>query len=299
MGCVYVCMGIGLKGSFIRPPTIELGQSRQDRYTSAVARRRRPNKPCIFCVSTDNPSKEDVIARWIRRSLQIHGDVHEYTGTVHIGKLETLAVKLPEVCEGCNSGWMSRLEERVIPVLKPLLLGTPRGRMYALDPSYQATLATWAVKTSLLLTKRKYRGAENGWIPEDNLKWLYEHRDSDVPPPGACVWIGSLNAEGRLPASAQAACITENGNVPVAHCGTFSVGYVLFQVFCCERGNSVLSPENEEWLAPKELYRNSLLQIWPASASFRWPPESVFKIDALPVVAGRLGEGLPSAHEAV
>jgi len=265
----------------------------------SVARRRRPIKQCIFCGYVGKLSNEHVIAKWLRKTLQIRGDVHEYRGDEHVSKLEALAIILPEVCKDCNNGWTNRLEERVRPILEPVLLGTPRDRLYALDLPHQATLATWAVKTSLLLTLRKYRRDANGWIPKGNLKWLYEHRDSDLPPPGTRVWVGSLDAEGRLPSSVQAACANEAGNSPFAHCGTFSVGYVLFQVFCCEEVNSDLSSEDEEWLAPKGLCAGRLLQIWPANASFRWPPKSVFTIDDLPVVAGRLREGLPGIQEAV
>jgi hypothetical protein len=77
---------------------------------------------------------------------------------------------------------MNKLELRTRPILEPLLLGAKRGTSIILDPSQQATLATWAVKTSLLLTTKKFRNQTHGWIPKDNLDWLFLHGRSDRPP---------------------------------------------------------------------------------------------------------------------
>jgi hypothetical protein len=66
---------------------------------------------------------------------------------------------------------MNELEERTAPVLGPMLPGPALSAV--LDPVQQAILATWAVKTSLLLTYRTFKLQSAGWIPADNLKWLY------------------------------------------------------------------------------------------------------------------------------
>ena len=97
-----------------------------------------------------------------------------------------------------------------------------------------------------------------------------------------------------VPASVQAACLTDSQDNPVAHCGTFSVGNVLFQVFGCEQKDAVLGLDNETWLEPKGLYVPALLQIAPGVAPFRWPPEVVSTVDDLKPLAGRLQQGLSS-----
>ncbi len=261
-----------------------------------MAPRRRANKPCLFCGSTGTPSREHVIAQWLREALQIQSRVEEYRGEEFVTTWDTLAVVLSQVCVTCNTGWMNKLEQRVRPILEPLLLGAKSGTSIVFDPSEQATLGTWAVKTSLLLTYKKFRSQPHGWIPKDNLDWLYLHGQSDRPPPGARVWMAGLQTTDR-PSSLQAALLTDPDSQPAAHCGTFSVGCVLFQVFCCERDKADLPAENEAWLTAKGPYRSSLLQVAPATAALRWPPAEVFTVDALPVVAGRLREGLgPSAH---
>jgi hypothetical protein len=63
--------------------------------------------------------------------------------------------------------------------------------------------------------------------------------------------------------------------------------------FTCEQKDSVLSPDNEIWLAAKGLYVPALLQIAPASSAVRWPPDVVFTVPDLKPLAGRLRQGLP------
>jgi hypothetical protein len=59
--------------------------------------------------------------------------------------------------------------------------------------------------------------------------WLYRNHRSCMPPPGSRVWMGGLKTSD-VSASVQAACLTDAQDDPVAHCGTFWVGNVLFQV---------------------------------------------------------------------
>lgn len=215
--------------------------------------------------------------------------VEERSGTAR--RWDALNVVLPQVCLNCNTGWMKDLEQRTATVLGPMLLGP--ALPVTLDPARQATLATWAVKTSLLLTYRKFKIQAGGWIPADNLTWLYLHGRSDRPPPGARVWLGGIRPRDaatyrRLSASVQAGCLLDKAANPVAHVGTFSLGHVLFQVFCCETHNSALSPESEAWLAPAGQFQSALVQITPPSTEVSWPPDAVFATDAVQIVGERL-----------
>jgi hypothetical protein len=164
-------------------------------------------RPCLFCGSTSSPSREHVIPKWVGRDLGIGAVSEERHGRTR--RLDALSIVLPQVCVICNTGWMNNLERRVRPVLAPMLLCAASSLPVILNPGQQAMLATWAVKTSLLLTYRAFRQQSGGWIPDDNLKWHYHHRHSDMPPPGARVWLGGIRprdpATSRsLSASAQA-----------------------------------------------------------------------------------------------
>lgn len=246
----------------------------------------------MICGRTGAPSTEHVIARWIRKVLQISEPVKEYRETTYLGRAEALAVVLHGVCVNCNNGWLSYLEKQVQPVLEPILLGAAPGSVRNIDPAAQATLAAWAVKTSLLLALSKFRSEPEGWIPATTLEWLASNHRLCMAPPGARAWIGGLETSD-LPASVQAACLYDANGDPIAQCSTFSVGCVLFQVFTCEQKDSVLSPDNEIWLAAKGLYEPALQQIAPASSPLRWPPDVVFTVPDLKLLAGRLQQGLP------
>jgi hypothetical protein len=256
-----------------------------------VAPRRKSNQPCLFCERSGEPSREHIIPKWLREALQIQGRVEEYREDTLVGTWDTLAVVLPRVCVTCNTGWMNKLETRVQPLLGPLLLGARPGQVTLLDPSQQATLACWAVQKSLLLAMKKYRNQEYGWIPVDSLNWLYHRRRADQPPPGSRVWMGGVQTKDR-PSWMKIGLLSDEDGKPAAHCGTFSVGCVLFQVFCCPQTDANHCSETEKWLAAHGPFRYSLLPIAPSFSVLRWPPAEVFTVDALPLVAGRLQHGL-------
>lgn len=249
--------------------------------------------PCVFCGSTGTLSTEHVIPRWLRNALVITGPVKQYTGTAYTGAAETLSVVFHEVCERCNNGWLARLETAARPVLEPLLLGAAPDTTILLDPDQQAILATWAVKTALLLTLGEFRGTDHGWIPATSLQWLHDHCGSRMPPPGTRVWIGGFNTSD-IPAYAQSACLYGADGEPDAECVTFSAGCVLFQVFATEQQDADLSPDIEAWLAPAGPYAKALAQIAPSSSAAHWPPEAVFGVNDLRELAGRLRQGLPT-----
>src|SRR5580704_2096999 len=111
---------------------------------------------CVFCGTTNGKlTCEHVIPKWARRSFDIKGPV-----TVHsreaglsqrrrVGAMQALNITLDDaICEDCNSVWLSRLERRVKPLLAPMAVSA---QPTALSPASQQLIATWAVKTVLLL----------------------------------------------------------------------------------------------------------------------------------------------------
>lgn len=136
---------------------------------------------CVFCGTVGSLSDEHVVAKWVRKALQIREPIREFSEAAYVGAAETLAIVFHEVCVSCNTGWMESLERDACPVLGPLLLGAAPGTSRVLDPDQQAILATWAVKTSLLLALSKFRGQDYGWIPASTLQWLYRHHDARMP----------------------------------------------------------------------------------------------------------------------
>jgi hypothetical protein len=110
---------------------------------------------CIFCESEGPLTREDVIPRWVADILNDMepGDpepewrLHYTAGGLverdrqHPTGDPTVIVRT--VCERCNNGWMSELEERVKPIMEPMI----RGQRVTLDVEQQLDVATWASKT--------------------------------------------------------------------------------------------------------------------------------------------------------
>ena len=116
---------------------------------------------CIFCKEW-GVSKEHVFPDWLQQLLpKGPNDTHQH-GTV-IWALDTNGIpirvptirrrqgqasskKVRTVCENCNNGWLSALEERTKPLLRRMVCGKPH-RLNDLD---QRMLATWVAKTAMV-----------------------------------------------------------------------------------------------------------------------------------------------------
>ncbi len=107
----------------------------------------------------------------------------------HSRRGRTLESKARVVCGRCNSGWMSRTEESVRSFLAPLI----SRREVALTADNPWSLATWAVKTMLLL-QHTHRRADQIIIPSRDYTDLFAAR---VPSPLMIVLTACAEPPGR------------------------------------------------------------------------------------------------------
>lgn len=116
------------------------------------------SRTCLFCptlLRSGTRSREHVFPDWILQHFRI-GD-HVVTQRAWQGLEQSSPVRrhplgafrLGGVCEGCNKGWMSDLEQTVKPLL--LALGKGDRRLPDLAHQEQRILSRWAVKTGLVL----------------------------------------------------------------------------------------------------------------------------------------------------
>jgi len=186
---------------------------------------------------------------------------------------------------------MSKLETRVKPIIGPSICDP--GRSLALTPEDQRTVATWSVKTSLMVQAILRKDAQ--YRPADNLRWFrdYRHLDGIVdPPPLSHVWMflrhpvtlsghssilfGMTMAVGAEPEHSGAAVSSTSGSPdPNGHVTTFGVGYLGFQVF-----GQDLPIEGQTGLIVDAEYAHSLsnlmIPIWPTVPPHnRWPPKLI------------------------
>ncbi len=98
---------------------------------------RRMFPPCIFC-NNESGSEEHLWAAWMHRLLKFGPiRVQEGTGPETIDPDPEKTINT--VCHTCNNTWMSQLEEKNIPSLRPMLQNQPT----MIDPGRQRLLTEW------------------------------------------------------------------------------------------------------------------------------------------------------------
>ena len=245
---------------------------------------------CVLCGPTDNGvTREHVIPQWARRSFDIQGlvtvDVRDEPGELHqrIGTIQHLNITLGHaICRDCNSVWLSRLERQVRPFLAPMAVSA---KPATLDPGHQALMATWGVKTALLLEmaiRQMYpdrRPVEGYLASSPELRWLREHRE---PPPRSLVWLGCWDCQQAVPvryAPSEAPLPAAGGTPVIGHFTTFAFGYVAFQVFTVDF-TAADQHQARTWntRVPSSLAQ-ALIPIWPPQGEASWPPQAFARDD--------------------
>jgi hypothetical protein len=155
---------------------------------------------CAFC-GGDELTREHVYARWMSKYFR---DISGFTASGWIGADQDDIVTydppgpLPGravgntlrrggsqgafnlttrwICRPCNSGWMAELEADVEPILGPMFAGQPT----LLSGRRAEVLATWCIKTSLVMTLAWDRS-----LPPDPFHDLYRDRR---PSESTTVW---------------------------------------------------------------------------------------------------------------
>jgi hypothetical protein len=125
-----------------------------------------PQDVCIFCERAKplvKITKEHLFSRWVDDVLtpELLGPDRSFERTTAgkdgVGVTKTwsteviAAIEAAVVCggsqDGCNGGWMSRLDGEVRHLLEPMMLGESR----TLAPGEQLTIAAWAAMKSMVL----------------------------------------------------------------------------------------------------------------------------------------------------
>jgi hypothetical protein len=94
--------------------------------------------------------------------------------------------KIRVVCEDCNNGWMSTLEDRARPILEPLLAGNP----IALNQSQQRILAEWI---TMKIMVAEHNTPEDVVIPRTDKETF---KANHTIPAYITIWIGKHNVSG-------------------------------------------------------------------------------------------------------
>jgi hypothetical protein len=150
------------------------------------------------CVGCDEPligaSREHVLPEWLAKEVFIpnatlkqyrRGEDEQKQELLRAHGLNNFAVK--NVCEGCNNGWMSRLESRAKPFLLELMSEHETLRGFA--PDGNLALARWAAKTAFMIASVQPDPVSLPWHLFTNMRL----REEDGPE-GCYVFVNQVFA---------------------------------------------------------------------------------------------------------
>ena len=134
-------------------------------------RARRVTRWCQACGRSWMPgqvskSREHILGEWVRKLELNHSPEHrtfsggfeydessnelvEVQSEIVYRKAGLLTRVTREICEDCNTGWMSALEDAVKPIIMTLGQSASTGITVPLDYAARRKLALWAEKTAL------------------------------------------------------------------------------------------------------------------------------------------------------
>ena len=216
------------------------------------------------------------ITSWGQQSVTFHrkgvveAKVRPRTGDPHASKLRV-------VCQKCNGGWMSRLQEATKPILVPLLQGRG-GTLYRRD---QQLLARWI---AMFVMTNEFSSSDQTKIaiPTAERRFLMER---ETVPANWRIWIGhyerglteGLWAHHSIPISDDNHVVQmTDDNRPIANtqATTFIVGQLYVTVL-----SSAITQTVRRWHFG-ERGEQFLRQIWPIKNAIVRLPESMTTEDA-------------------
>jgi hypothetical protein len=206
---------------------------------------------CVFCERDGKLTREHVWPQWVRSYLDHPAGAGTETRTIirpsgteeHSYKTRPANVVVKSLCEDCNNGWMSELEDRAKPVLLP-------------------------IKTALVA------GSEfNPPIPREFYTEFYETR---APVGKVRVWIGRTPHLETHTIDFRPMTVRREGQDPPAgpngYQAVLSVGHLAFYVVGW-RG-----PKPQLNRVFSEFGDRALVKVWPYEPPVTWPPPATITL---------------------
>jgi len=175
------------------------------------------------------------------------------------------------VCVPCNTGWMSRLENRTIPILRPMVQGAVAATLTVED---QATLTLWALKTAMCVQLIESGGDAWQPIPQEHFQYVYAGGENGPPLPGCHAWLGRY-----IPSIAH----SRHGNQPLEikvnakplpqrfqpYVATFAAGHVAIQTLVVDEATAGFALNYPG--GPSRA--RAMIEIWPTKGEIAWAPD--------------------------
>jgi len=228
---------------------------------------------CAFCSNTAD-SKEHIWSDWFNRVLP-HVDGYHFRqgirdGTVRMFDAGNLNVKLPVVCQPCNNGWMSELEDKHAKPAMQRLITSNNGTI--VPPQQLKSIANFAFKSSVIADHAALQELNND--PFFTFQQRSDFKESLIIPNNVQMWLGVLEKEGYgifrafyYPSPTQS-----NPRFEI-YATTFGAGFLIFQVVAC-RWIGIGIPDHVPWVSQGNVWDKSTIPLWPNNGrSAFWPPD--------------------------
>lgn len=233
-------------------------------------------RSCLFCGSDTDLTKEHVYPTWLYRALNVGGPITMMLGNDVVRTTPGLSTTLREVCRACNNGWLNDLERSFRSLMLDALLGHVR-EPTILNSDAQRVVATWAVKTWLLLERTSIRLRGRAFESPGELLGL--RRDS-APAASSRVWLGAVRiTDNTMSWLSSLAVRGRDDDYEAGVVGVFTIGAVVFHIYGPFEP-PVGRPARD--LGITSAMQDRFVSIWPSqSEEARWPPPSIFTLDDL------------------
>jgi hypothetical protein len=214
---------------------------------------------CVFC-GRGPTTKEHALPRWIRESFPRGEITHAYehpSGERREWRSTDVALEVGAVCGNCNHGWMSALEGAVKPTLERMF----RGERVRMSAGQSRDVATWALKTTLMLQLAEPEYARI--VQRELYGELFRRRD---PGPDVQVWAAANSFGGGVATGVRGLEVATPAGGPVP---TWASALCLAHLIL------ILFDAGPPGVRPVEVagpLLNALVGIWPPSTTVTWPP---------------------------
>lgn len=259
----------------------------------------KTKKNCIFCSENGKLSKEHLWPEWIRGRLSTTQD-DKYLNEIYSGEakqkmtLETskeqngnlASLKFRVVCESCNNGWMSQIEEKVKPFFSQALSSS----IQDVDESMQEYIATWIAMKVMVAEQSD---GKTMVTPPGDLKDFYLTK---LIPSYYRIYIGKHDLENDTEYMRHSCTLSRKTSGPSqpmkglernAQSVALIFGRVLIYLIACREEDIKL------W---QYLKLNELKCIFPKSKSIRWKSVKTTKKDRVTNIAHGLPDLVRSKH---
>lgn len=222
-----------------------------------MAKKEQQRGHCIFCGGTPL-SKEHIWADWLREYIPrtdaktdhnvsiVSGFVYEKTKGKVDRPGDPHSQRLRVVCQQCNNGWMSEIQNRVKPNLSKLVVGEPAD-LTSMD---RELLANWAVMFTYIWEQAEPKLITS--TPQERRAFM----ETRSPPSGWTVWMAPYDGtlwKGRTWRRAGATGI-DPSELTLHQSTTFVAGKIAFHTF----SSSSLNVQSKLFAQD-----NSLYEVWP------------------------------------